>query len=88
MSSIWRSLHEPHQWFVGFSIDPLETMIVTHGVDEEKDLWIYRECLSATDAKLVISQLRSLNKCDSIDTLQKPEEKYVYVYKKNARTTP
>lgn len=76
-------------WFVGLSHDPLETIITKHSVDEEKDSWIYRECLSHKDALDVLKYFREILKCDGSKVLETQDEaKYVYAYKKNDRTEP
>ena len=77
------------EWFVGISHDPLETIITKHYVDEEKDLWIYRECLSPKDAKDVLRHFTETLKCDGDKNNEtSSDNKYVYAYKKNGRTEP
>ena len=76
-------------WFVGTSHDPLETIITKHYVDEEKDLWIYRECLTPNDAKDVLRYFTGTLKCDGDKGGEIPSDaKYIYAYKKNGRTSP
>ena len=76
-------------WFVGISHDPLETIITKHYVDEEKDLWVYRECLNPKDAKDVLRYFTETLKCDgNKDGETSNDNKYVYAYKKNSRTNP
>ena len=78
--------YDNRMWYIGLSVDPLESMITKHGVDEEKDLWIYRECLTPDDAIFVRGQLMKTLKCDGEERNPENGEKYVYVYKKNSRT--
>lgn len=77
------------EWFVGRSYDPLETIITKHCVDEAKDLWIYRECLNPADAINVLRYFTETLKCDGDRNTETPSDsKFIYVYKKNSRTTP
>lgn len=78
------------KWYVGLSSDPLETIIIKHGLDEEKDQWIYRQCLSSTDAQKVLRHFVVTLGCvtDNETLSEKEHLKFVYLYKKKKHTNP
>lgn len=78
-------------WYVGLSNDPLETIIVEHGLDEEKDQWVYRQCLTHEDAQKVLSHFVITLGCTTNSQIGKgikDQAKFVYLYKKQKHTNP
>ncbi len=78
-----------HDWYVGIASDPKDTMFKTHSVDEEDDIWLYKQALTFAACKTVQTYFLETLKTDGKAILDGNEDTdCVYLYKKSDRTSP
>jgi hypothetical protein len=76
-------------WFVGITDDPRKTLADTHGLDLEKDHWIYKQALSFTAARTVQLYFLERLKTDGVAVIDGNENlDCVYAYHKTGHTKP
>lgn len=76
-------------WFVGITEDPRKTLADTHGLDLEKDHWIYKQALSFTAARTVQLYFLERLKTDGVAVIDGNENlDCVYAYHKAGHTKP
>ena len=80
---------EFHDWYVGIASDPKNTMFETHRVDEEDDIWLYKQALTFAACKTVQTYFLEKLKTDGKAVTEGNEDTdCVYLYKKSERTHP
>ena len=78
-----------HDWYVGIASDPKNTMFETHSVDEEDDIWLYKQALTFAACKTVQTYFLEKLKTDGEAVIEGNEDTdCVYLYKKSERTRP
>lgn len=76
-------------WYVGISADPKKTMFEEHCVDQENDIWLYKQALTFTACKTIQDYFLQILKTDGIAITEGDEDTdCVYLYKKSERTNP
>jgi hypothetical protein len=76
-------------WYVGIARDPKSHMQLAHGVDLEKDIWLYKQALSFAACRTVQRYFTGNLKTDGILVSSGNEDTdCVYLYKKSERTRP
>jgi len=75
-------------WYVGISGNARGRLFEGHGVDENNDLWIYRQAYSSDAARRVESYFVSILGTDGGTGGGDEDSDYVYAYKKNEHTQP
>jgi len=76
-------------WYVGIASDPKRRMQAEHGVDLEKDIWLYKQALSFAACRTVQRYfIEKLNTDGELKSAGSEEEDCVYLYKKSERTRP
>ena len=76
-------------WYVGVSADPRQTMFKQHSVDQEDDIWLYKQALTFAACKTVQQYFLNTLNTDG-DAVHHGDEDTdcVYLYKKSERTLP
>ncbi len=76
-------------WYVGITEDPQKMLFETHGLDRDKDIWLYKQAVSFAACRTVQRFYIENRKMDghlaqngSVDT------DCVYLYHKSERSTP
>jgi hypothetical protein len=76
-------------YYVGVADDPQSTLFEGHGVDGEKDPWLYKQALTFQAARTVQDYFVTRLKTDGVPVIDGDENcDCVYVYKKSERTRP
>ncbi len=76
-------------WYVGVSGEPLKTMKGDHSVDEERDIWLYKQALTFSACRTVQNYFLNQLKTDGTAVSAGGEgDDCVYLYKKSERTSP
>lgn len=82
-----RALRPYSEWYAGIAADPRERLFNDHGVSEEREWWITRECDKAESARRVEEYLLKLG-CDGAAGGDDDTTTGVYAYLKGEHTTP
>ena len=78
-----------HDWYVGISSDPKQTMFQKHSVHEDDDIWLYKQALTFTACRTIQKYFLEILKTDGEEVIEGNEDTdCVYLYKKSERTTP
>ncbi len=76
-------------WYVGIADDPRKTMAEIHHVDEEKDIWLYKQALSFSACRTLQRYFLETLETDGLAVTDGDENTdCVYLYKKSPRTQP
>jgi hypothetical protein len=76
-------------YYVGVSDDPQRALVERHGVDRDKDPWLYKQALTFQAARTAQDYFVSRLKTDGEPVIDGDENcDCVYVYKKSERTRP
>lgn len=76
-------------WYVGIASDPKAKMKDQHGVDLDKDIWLYKQALSFTACKTIQRYfIENLKTNGELVASGNEDMDCVYLYKKSERTTP
>lgn len=76
-------------WYVGVADDPKDALHGRHRADENEDVWLYKQALSTQACRTVQSYfLQRLNTDGEAVAASEQDMRYIYVYKKSARTDP
>lgn len=76
-------------WYVGVSADPKNEMINQHSVDEEEDIWLYKQALTFKACNTIQNYfLEILNTDGELVTNANEDTDCVFLYKKSRRTIP
>jgi hypothetical protein len=76
-------------WYVGVARDPKRQMQVEHGVDLDRDIWLYKQALSFAACRTIQRYFVEKLKTDGELTLAGDEETdCIYLYRKSERTRP
>lgn len=76
-------------WYVGIASDPKQKLQTDHGVDLEKDIWLYKQAVSFTACKTVQRYFLDKLKTDGdLVSTGNEDTDCVYLYKKSERTKP
>jgi len=76
-------------WFVGIAGDPKHVMRAEHGVDLERDIWLYRQAQSFAACRTVQRYFCEKLKMDGTPISSGAEDMdCVYLFKKSERTRP
>ena len=74
-------------WYVGITEDAKRRVFDEHGVEEGKDLYIWRTAVSSTVAREIEEYFLDLG-CDGGTGGGDADAEIVYAYKKSSRTDP
>ena len=78
-----------NDWYVGVSADPKKEMFHRHSVDEEDDIWLYKQALTFKACNTIQRYfLETLNTDGKPVTNGDEDTDCVFLYKKSTRTTP
>lgn len=76
-------------WFVGIAEDPRRVLADIHGLDLDRDHWIYKQALSFAAARTVQLYFLERLKTDGIAVIHGNENlDCVYAYRKTSHTRP
>lgn len=76
-------------WYVGIASDPKLQMQAEHGVDLERDIWLYKQALSFAACRTVQRYfIEKLNTDGKLTLAGSEDQDCVYLYKKSERTRP
>ena len=76
-------------WYVGIASEPKHVMRDTHGLDLDKDVWLYKQAVSFTACRTVQHYFCEKLKTDGALVSSGTEDMdCVYLYKKSERTRP
>lgn len=76
-------------WFVGIASDPKHVMQAEHGVDLERDIWLYRQAQSFAACRTVQRYFREKLEMDGKPASSGAEDMdCVYLFRKSERTRP
>lgn len=76
-------------WYVGVSDNPKKEMFQLHSVDEEDDIWLYKQALTFKACHTIQQYfLETLNTDGKPVTNGSEDTDCVYLYKKSNRTIP
>lgn len=76
-------------YYVGIAADPQKALFETHGVDKDKDPWLYKQTLTFAAARTVQRYFLDRLRADGEAVVQgDADTDCVYVYKKSANTRP
>ncbi|MGD9714867.1 MAG: hypothetical protein AB7V46_22830, partial [Thermomicrobiales bacterium] len=77
------------KWYIGIASDPKAEMQQKHGVDLEKDIWLYKQAVSFPACRTIQRHFLEQLQVDGEPMLRGSEDTdCVYLYKKSERTTP
>ncbi|MCB1379734.1 MAG: hypothetical protein KDK89_15415 [Alphaproteobacteria bacterium] len=77
------------EWYIGIATDPKATMRLAHGIDEEHDIWLYKQAVSFRACQTVQRHFTEMLGVEGELVSSGPEEAdCVYLYKKSPRTRP
>ncbi len=77
------------EWYVGIASEPKAALLERHGVDRDRDPWLYKQALTFNAAKTVQQYFLSRLHTDGEPVTTGDEDTdCVYVYKKSERTNP
>lgn len=76
-------------WYVGVSDDPQAALFGKHGLDREKDIWLYKQAVSFTACRTVQKYYIERRNMDGhlVDSASADTD-CVYLYKKSERSRP
>jgi len=74
-------------WFIGISDNPKHALSNYHQVEQEQDIWLCKQALTAHAARTVQSFFLKLHTDGRVESSAE-EPDYVYAYKKSERTNP
>ena len=76
-------------YYVGVADDPQRALFEIHGLDRDRDPWLYKQLLTFQAARTVQDYFLGRLKTDGVPVLDGDENcDCVYVYKKSERTRP
>lgn len=76
-------------YYVGIAADPQKALFEEHGLDKDKDPWLYKQALTFYAARTVQNYFLDRLGTDGEPVRRGDEDMdCVYVYKKSERTTP
>jgi|TARA_B110000438_G_scaffold303570_1_gene365701 hypothetical protein len=76
-------------WVVGVSNDPKTEMFERHKVNDEKDIWLYKQAVSFSACRTVQKYFINNLKTDGILVLEGDENTdCIYLFKKSTTTFP
>jgi hypothetical protein len=76
-------------WYVGIASDPKRRLQAGHGVDLERDIWLYKQALSFVACRTVQRYfIERLNTDGELLSAGSEDDDCVYLYKKSERTRP
>lgn len=76
-------------WYVGIAADPLKTLVETHGLDRENDIWLYRQALTFAACRTLQRYFLETLKTDGAAVTDGDgDTDCVYLFKKSERTMP
>ena len=74
-----------YQWCVGITSEPRKRLFADHNLDEERDVWISRDCGSETTAGEVERHFLESG-CQESTRVGEPSSTHVYLYKISKHT--
>ncbi len=83
---IRRTNTPPAEWYVGIAEDAQARIFEGHGVNKDRDYWIYRECLSADAARRIEQYFTTNYQTDGGSGGGSDASRFVYAYKKEFHT--
>ncbi len=83
---ICRTNTPPTEWYVGITEDVKVRLFKGHGVNKERDYWIYRECFTADAARRVERYFITNYQTDGGSGGGSDASRFVYAYKKERHT--
>lgn len=82
-SSDWKD------WYIGITDDPQAVLFMTHGLDRQYDIWLYKQAVSFAACRVVQKYYIETHKMDGkLLDYGTADTDCVYVYKKSERTIP
>jgi hypothetical protein len=76
-------------WYVGIASDPKRRLQAEHGVDLERDIWLYKQALSFAACRTIQRYfIEKLNTDGELVSAGGEDEDCVYLYRKSERTRP
>lgn len=79
-----------HDWYIGISSDPGNTLHSEHRVHQKDDIWLYKRALTVQACRTVqryfVERLQVDGKLHDLSETEPVN--CVYAYKKSARTSP
>jgi len=76
-------------WYVGIASDPKSRLQAEHGVDLERDIWLYKQALSFAACRTVQRYfIEKLNTDGELVPAGSENDDCVYLYRKSERTRP
>jgi hypothetical protein len=77
------------EWYVGIAADPKHEMFETHSVNENDDIWLYKQALTYRACKTIQDYFLDKLKTDGRSVTDGNEDTdCVFLYKKSSRTLP
>lgn len=73
-------------WYVGVAEDVQARVFEEHGVNKERDYWIYRECFTAAAARRIEQYFITNCQTDGGSGGGSDASRFVYAYKKELHT--
>lgn len=74
------------EWYVGIAEDAQARVFEGHGVNKDRDYWIYRECFTADAARRVEQYFITNYQTDGGSGGGSDASRFVYAYKKERHT--
>lgn len=76
-------------WYIGVTDDPQTALFETHGLDREKDIWLYKQAVSFAACRNVQKYFIETQQMDGeLVNDGDDDTDCVYLYKKSERSTP
>lgn len=78
-----------HDWYVGVAADPKNEMFHQHKVNEQDDIWLYKQALTFKACNTIQQYFLVKLNTDGVPVTSGTEDTdCVYLYKKSDKTTP
>lgn len=76
-------------WYVGITDDPQKALFQTHGLDRDKDIWLYKQAVSFAACRTVQKYYVEQRNMDGrLQCEGTADTDCVYLYRKSERSTP